>query len=316
MSDYAELGWTVQAEWLTRLAASPRAEARELGDGFAVLSGVDSNAHNGVVCSAGVDDAAIAGIVEWFQAAGAPAQWLVEAGSALGPQLVAAGCRAERTAVVMGAEIADLPLDAQPPDGVEIVVADRGRWIAVAQASSLFEDAEREGDLLHAVDGATRLLALRDGRPVGIAGSIVVGETVYLQYLAVRESERGRGVGRSLTAARLRAAPGCRRALLDPAPDAIAFHRRLGFELSPALRDRVYYLPALPPAVGYVLAAIRGHDWETVRLALHPYLFWDGADGTTLKGRKQVLAMLAQAPVPPPPSSVELRDGQVYRWRR
>ena len=89
----------------------------------------------------------------------------------------------------------------------------------MAQASSLFEDAEREGDLLDAVDGATRLVALRDGAPVGIAGSIAVGETLYLQYLAVRESERGRGVGRSLTAARLRAAPGCRRAVLDPAPD-------------------------------------------------------------------------------------------------
>ncbi len=244
MSDYAELGWTVQAEWLTRLAASSRVQTRALGDGFAVLSGVESNAHNGVVCSGGVDDDAIADIVGWFQAAGVPAQWLVEAGSELGPRLVAAGCRAERTAVVMGAEIADLPVDLQPPDGVEIVTADRGRWIAVAQASSLFEDAELEGDLLDAVEGATRLLAVRGGAPVGIAGSIAVGDTLYLQYLAVRESERGHGVGRSLTAARLRAAPGCRRAVLDPAPDAIAFHRRLGFELTPALRDRVYYLPA------------------------------------------------------------------------
>ncbi len=242
--NYAELGWTVQAEWLKRLAASARAQVRELGEGFAVLSGVNSNAHNGVVCSGGVDDAAIAEIVGWFQAAGVPAQWLVAADSALGPQLAAAGLRPERTAVVMGAEIADLPVDTTPPDGVEIVEADRGRWIAVAQASSLFEDAEREGDLLDAVEGATRLVALRGGAPVGIAGSIAVGDTLYLQYLAVRESERERGVGRSLTAARLRAAPGCRHAVLDPAPDAIAFHRRLGFELRPALRDRVFYLPS------------------------------------------------------------------------
>jgi GNAT superfamily N-acetyltransferase len=89
-----------------------------------------------------------------------------------------------------------------------------------------------------------RLVALRDAEPIGIAGAIAAGETLYLQHLVVLESERGRGVGRALTAARLRAAPGCRRAVLDPAPEAIAFHRRLGFELRPALRDRVYYLPS------------------------------------------------------------------------
>lgn len=114
MSQYAELGWTVQAEWLTRLAASSHTQVRALGDGFAVLSGVTSNAHNGVVCSAGAGATAIAATVGWFPAAGVPAQWLVAAGSTLGPRLVAAGCRAERTAVVMGAAIADLPAGAQP----------------------------------------------------------------------------------------------------------------------------------------------------------------------------------------------------------
>jgi hypothetical protein len=68
--------------------------------------------------------------------------------------------------------------------------------------------------------------------------------------------------------------------------------------------------------VEHVLEAARRGDWEAVGLALHPYLHWVGADGATLRGRKKVLAMLAQAPVPEPPSSVELRDGQVYRWFR
>jgi GNAT superfamily N-acetyltransferase len=239
-----EASWAAQAEWLRRVAASPVAEVRALGDGFAVRSGDHSNADSGVVCSAGVDDAAIAEIIAWFQATGTPGQWLIGAGSELGPRLVAAGCRAERTAVIMGAAVADLPVDAQPPDGVEIVEADRARWLVVAEASGFFEDgATRSADVLDAVDDVIRLVALRDGEPVGIAGAIAAGETLYLQYLVVLESERGRGVGRSLTAARLRAAPGCRRAVLDPAPDAIVFHRRLGFELRPALRDRVYYLP-------------------------------------------------------------------------
>jgi GNAT superfamily N-acetyltransferase len=239
-----EASWALQAEWLRRLAASSVAEVRELGDGFAVCTGPHSNADSGVVCSGGLDDAAIAEIVAWFQATGTPGQWLIGAGSELGPRLVAAGCRAERTAVIMGAAIADLPVDAQPPEGVEIVDADRARWLAVAEASGFFEEATRSADVLDAVGDVIRLVALRDGEPVGIAGAIAAGATLYLQYLVVVESERGRGVGRSLTAARLRAAPGCRRAVLDPAPDAIAFHRRLGFELRPALRDRVFYLPS------------------------------------------------------------------------
>ena len=64
------------------------------------------------------------------------------AGSELGPRLVAAGCRAERTAVVMGAAIADLPAArAAARAAWRSCDADRARWIAVAQASSLFEDA-------------------------------------------------------------------------------------------------------------------------------------------------------------------------------
>ena len=66
--------------------------------------------------------------------------------------------------------------------------------------------------------------------------------------------------------------------------------------------------------VEHLLEAARRGDWEAVTLALHPYLHWVGADGTTLRGRRNVLAVLAQAPALEPPSSVELRDGQVYRW--
>jgi hypothetical protein len=70
------------------------------------------------------------------------------------------------------------------------------------------------------------------------------------------------------------------------------------------------------PIVDRVLDAVRRRDWDTVRLALHPYLHWDLADGRTIRGRSKVLAMLVDAPTPAPPSSVELRDGQIYRWQR
>ena len=64
-----------------------------------------------------------------------------------------------------------------------------------------------------------------------------------------------------------------------------------------------------------VVAAVAAADWPAVRALLHPYLHWTDADGRVLRGRSRVLAMLEQAPAPPPPVAVELRDGQIYRWR-
>jgi hypothetical protein len=63
-----------------------------------------------------------------------------------------------------------------------------------------------------------------------------------------------------------------------------------------------------------LLCALRSRDGEQVRLALHPYVRWELADGRTVYGRRRVLAMLADASLPDAPSSIELRDGQIYRW--
>jgi hypothetical protein len=62
-------------------------------------------------------------------------------------------------------------------------------------------------------------------------------------------------------------------------------------------------------------AAIVARDWAGLRPLLHPYLHWTDTDGTIVRGRSRVMAMLDGGPVPPPPTSVELRDGQIYRWR-
>jgi hypothetical protein len=61
-------------------------------------------------------------------------------------------------------------------------------------------------------------------------------------------------------------------------------------------------------------AAILARDWETLRLLLHPYLHWIDATGRTTRGRNRVLAMLEQSEPPDEPSSIELRDDQIYRW--
>ncbi len=65
-----------------------------------------------------------------------------------------------------------------------------------------------------------------------------------------------------------------------------------------------------------VYAALTRGDRTELRLLLHPYLHWSAGDGVTVRGRTKVLALLLQeGPPPDPPSAVELRDGQVYRWQ-
>lgn len=62
-----------------------------------------------------------------------------------------------------------------------------------------------------------------------------------------------------------------------------------------------------------VLAAVADGPLEGVRLLLHPYLHWT-EHGVTVRGRRQVLNLLATRSVLEPPVRVELRDGQLYRW--
>jgi hypothetical protein len=62
-------------------------------------------------------------------------------------------------------------------------------------------------------------------------------------------------------------------------------------------------------------AAMVARDWAEVRLPLHPYLHWTGADGHVVRGRTNVLTLLLAQPTPPdPPTAVELCGGQIYRW--
>ena len=62
-----------------------------------------------------------------------------------------------------------------------------------------------------------------------------------------------------------------------------------------------------------VLAAVDRQDWSRLKLLLHPYLHWR-EPGVAIRGRAKVLARLAKPPAPAPPSTYEVRDGQIYRW--
>ena len=91
---YAELEHAAHAAYLAAL----RGERIEVGDGFAVRTGAESNSENGVVSDAGDVEEVVAWMGGARRRSGSSA-----AGSDLHDRLVAAGCRPERTAVVMGA---------------------------------------------------------------------------------------------------------------------------------------------------------------------------------------------------------------------
>jgi ribosomal protein S18 acetylase RimI-like enzyme len=217
---YAELEHAAHAAYLAQLPG----ERIEVGDGFAVRTGADSNAENGIVCSALDGDPAE--VIAWMGEA--PAQWLIAANSDLGERLVAAGCRPERTAVLMGAQLADLDLGA--PVGEPAVEEE---YRAVCEAVDFGEAS---------LGAQQRFVARRDGRAVGIVSTFTHGDTAVVLDLAVLEQHRRQGIGRALLARALQL--DVTHVVLGPTPDSISFYRRLGFELRPALKDRCYYLQA------------------------------------------------------------------------
>jgi hypothetical protein len=77
----------------------------------------------------------------------------------------------------------------------------------------------------------------------------------------------------------------------------------------------LHELPELPAPTARAWDLIERREWHDVRPLLHPYLRWsDGA--VALSGCSRVLDHLAEHPTPKPPTDVEVRDGQIYRWRR
>jgi GNAT superfamily N-acetyltransferase len=207
---WGELSHAVAMERLRRLAAAPGAHTLPVGDGFAVRTGSDSNTDNGVVCSR-VDPREIPEAIAFLD--GAPGMWLTEAATAppdLGRHLQRAGARTERTAVTMGARVADLRLDAPPAD---------------------VRDAGHAGPARRAVaaEGSVEWLAM--------------GSLVSIERLYVGEPHRGRGLGRALIA---HATGGAAEVVLAPTPETIAYYQRLGFTLERCPRERCFYLDALP----------------------------------------------------------------------
>jgi hypothetical protein len=72
-------------------------------------------------------------------------------------------------------------------------------------------------------------------------------------------------------------------------------------------------LPEQPEPVAAAWWAMDEDRWDDVRPLLHPHLQWKDRHGE-FRGRSKVLDHLHDVPTPRPPSDVEIRDGQVYRW--
>jgi hypothetical protein len=77
----------------------------------------------------------------------------------------------------------------------------------------------------------------------------------------------------------------------------------------------LHELPEMPAPTAQVWDLVERQQWHDVRPLLHPYVHLDDGD-VSLRGRSHVLEQLKGHPTPKPPTEVEIRDGQVYRWRR
>jgi GNAT superfamily N-acetyltransferase len=205
---YAAQADAAELALLTHLARAPGVERHDLGDGVVVRTGLPDNSRNGVVCSRLPLDADVVAIVAGF--AGLPARWYVSDANEpfdLPDRLEAVGCRAERTAVHMAAELDDLG----------------------GAMSTDVREAHDAIDLVHLA-----------GLTTFAAGSTLLG-----LHLRVERAQRRRGHARTLIrhAAAVGLADGCTHAVLAPTPATITLYERLGFVLERSLPDRWYYLP-------------------------------------------------------------------------
>jgi hypothetical protein len=74
-------------------------------------------------------------------------------------------------------------------------------------------------------------------------------------------------------------------------------------------------LPDLPAPAAQAWDLVERQCWDDLRPLLHPHLRFHDRD-LALRGRAAVLDHLVGHPTPKPPTEVEVRAGQLYRWQR
>ena len=189
-------------------------------------------------------DAVIAAQVERFADLGRPWEWKhysYDLPADLPDRLVAAGFTPEPTETLLVAEIADLPLDVRPPDGIELVdvVDAAGVAALVAVHDEVFGDDNaalgrellaRLGDQPPTV---AAVVAVAEGRPVSAGRVEFHAGTDFASIWGggTLPGWRGRGIFRTLVAYRAAqaAARGFRYLQVDATDDSRPILERLGF---------------------------------------------------------------------------------------
>jgi GNAT superfamily N-acetyltransferase len=223
----------------------------ERSDGVVRQAGGAVHDWTGVLWSAldeDTADAAIAGQTDWLagpEGAGREFEWKLYAHDRpadLGKRLLAAGFTPEPPETLMVAEVAGLPQDAAPPEGVRLEPVTDAAGVglmAKAHAAAFGDDGARLharllDQLGHSAGTVAMVVAMAGDEPVCSArlefrpgtdfASLWGGGTV--------PAWRGRGVYRALVAhrARIAAAKGIRYLQVDASDDSRPILRRLGFE--------------------------------------------------------------------------------------
>jgi GNAT superfamily N-acetyltransferase len=168
----------------------------------------------------------------------------------LGTRLTNAGLTLEGNAPAMAASLVDVPLDEPPPDGLEIVpvtdAATLREFLTIVEADWL----EWAGGVATPIQRRTldvfareiprrfpsepvplRWLGRVDGRPVATSRVSLGGGVAGLYAILTLPSHRGRGIGRAMTLAALRAAAGLgyRIGVLQSSELGYGMYLKLGF---------------------------------------------------------------------------------------
>ena len=168
----------------------------------------------------------------------------------LGTRLTSAGLTLEGIAPAMVASLDDVPLDEPPPGGVEIVpVTDRAtlrEFLTIVEADWLeWTGGEATPVQRRTLDAFAREIPRRfpsepvplrwlgrvDGRPVATSRVSLGGGVAGLYAILTLPSHRGRGIGRAMTLAALRAAAGIgyRIGVLQSSDLGYGVYLKLGF---------------------------------------------------------------------------------------
>lgn len=203
---------------------------------------------NGVVWSdldAGGADDAIAEQIAYYSGLGREFEWKLYGHDLpvdLGQRLRTAGLTAQPEETLMIGEVADLTLDAEPPEGIRVLpVTDRAGVDLVADVheAAFGTDSTRLRHQLLAQltadpDTVVAVVALAGDTPVSAARMELVPGTRFagLWGGGTVEAWRGRGIYRALVAVRAREAVerGYRYLQVDAMPSSRPILERLGFE--------------------------------------------------------------------------------------